>query len=206
MGMPPPQYRYPYPHPHHTYGLYQKQSAAAVSSRNNSGGEIGLKGEIKHEIEERSSTSKVVKKVSSKMGNNHSLPSKKAKTSSNQATVTERPKSAAIISATVSALETSNGSKLDKAAALAAAIMRGVTMRPSGKWQAQLYYAGKSRYIGVFDTREKAALAYEIARDQLKTDKPIEPGSISLKETEANVNAARQAAFHGVSEADSKTV
>lgn len=76
-------------------------------------------------------------------------------------------------------------------------------MRPSGKWQAQLYYAGKSRYIGVFDTREKAALAYEIAREKLKTDKPAsEQSAQSIKETEANVNAARKAAFEGVNEKD----
>merc|ERR1740124_1215554 len=88
-------------------------------------------------------------------------------------------------------------------AALSAAILRGVTMRPSGKWQAQLYYAGKSRYIGVFDTREKAALAYEIAREKLKTDKsPSDQSAQSVKETEANVNAARKAAFEGVNEKD----
>jgi len=108
----------------------------------------------------------------------------------------DREKSAAAINA----MNAAAGHKNDKAAALAAAILRGVTMRPSGKWQAQLYYAGKSRYIGVFDTREKAALAYEIAREKLKTDKPLDPTSLSLKETEANVHAARKAAFEGVNE------
>lgn len=90
----------------------------------------------------------------------------------------------------------------DKAAALAAAILRGVTMRPSGKWQAQLYFAGKSRYIGVFDTREKAALAYEIARERLKSEKNAEGGALTPKQTEAAVNAARKAAFEGVNERD----
>lgn len=92
----------------------------------------------------------------------------------------------------------------DKAAALAAAILRGVTMRPSGKWQAQLYYAGKSRYIGVFDTREKAALAYEIAREKLKADNktPADQSAQTLKATENAVNAARKAAFEGVNEKD----
>ena len=90
----------------------------------------------------------------------------------------------------------------DKAAQLAAAILRGVTMRPSGKWQAQLYFAGKSRYIGVFDTREKAALAYEIAREKLKAEKLAEGGQMSPKATEAAVNAARKAAFEGVNERD----
>jgi hypothetical protein len=66
-----------------------------------------------------------------------------------------------------------------------------------------LYYAGKSRYIGVFDTREKAALAYEIAREKLKADKiPNDNSSQSLKATEAAVNAARKAAFEGVNEKD----
>jgi len=62
--------------------------------------------------------------------------------------------------------------------------------------QAQLYFAGKSRYIGVFDTREKAALAYEIAREKLKSG-PQDP---SGKSTENLVNAARKAAFEGVNE------
>lgn len=71
-------------------------------------------------------------------------------------------------------------------------------MRPSGKWQAQLYFAGKSRYIGVFDSREKAALAYEIAREHLQN----KSGSSAGKDTEAHVNAARKAAFEGVNEND----
>jgi hypothetical protein len=65
-------------------------------------------------------------------------------------------------------------------------------MRPSGKWQAQLYFAGKSRYIGVFDTREKAALAYEIACEKHKT------GHVQGQDgntTENLVNVARKAAF-----------
>ena len=77
--------------------------------------------------------------------------------------------------------------------------LRGVTMRPSGKWQAQLYFAGKSRYIGVFDSREKAALAYEIARDKLKSGAKTTNTS-NPKETEDLVNEARKAAFDGVNE------
>jgi len=94
--------------------------------------------------------------------------------------------------------------------ALNAALLRGVTMRPSGKWQAQLYYAGKSRYIGVFDTREKAALAYEIAREQLKSSdgkSTSSENSQSTKATENAVNAARKAAFevvHGGGGKDSR--
>jgi hypothetical protein len=95
------------------------------------------------------------------------------------------------------------GTTAGEAAKLAAAIMRGVTMRPSGKWQAQLYYAGKSRYIGVFDSREKAALAYEIARERLKTDCKETPNQ-TAETTEHKVNAARKAAFAGVNEPDPK--
>ncbi len=47
-------------------------------------------------------------------------------------------------------------------------VLRGITMRPSGKWQAQIYFLGKSRYIGVFHTREEAALAYELVRGSVK--------------------------------------
>lgn len=103
---------------------------------------------------------------------------------------------------TIAAVNAASGGKNDKAAALAAAILRGVTMRPSGKWQAQLYFAGKSRYIGVFDTREKAALAYEIAREKLKSEKASADGALTPKQTENAVNAARQAAFDGVNEKD----
>lgn len=70
--------------------------------------------------------------------------------------------------------------------------------------QAQLYFAGKSRYIGVFDTREKAALAYEIAREKLKSEKSAADsgGGLTPKATEAAVNSARKAAFEGVNERD----
>ncbi len=68
--------------------------------------------------------------------------------------------------------------------------------------QAQLYYAGKSRYIGVFDSKEKASLAYEIAREVLKTEKD-EHGPSNAEETERNVNLARKAAFAGINEHDS---
>lgn len=47
-------------------------------------------------------------------------------------------------------------------------ILKGITQRPSGKWQAQVYYAGKSRYIGVFETRQKAALAFKLVRSKLR--------------------------------------
>jgi hypothetical protein len=66
-----------------------------------------------------------------------------------------------------------------------------------------LYYAGKSRYIGVFDSKEKASLAYEIAREVLKTDKD-DQGPSNAEETERDVNLARKAAFTGVNELSDK--
>lgn len=125
-------------------------------------------------------------------------PTKKKNRSPQLVDKAERQKAAA----NIQAVNQASGGKNDKAAALAAAILRGVTMRPSGKWQAQLYFAGKSRYIGVFDSREKAALAYEIAREKLKSEKSKEGGVLSPKKTEAAVSAARKAAFEGVNERD----
>lgn len=123
-------------------------------------------------------------------------PPKKPK--NNTSAALSDPEEKERVAAAIRAVNQSSGGGNEKAAALAAAILRGVTMRPSGKWQAQLYYAGKSRYIGVFDSREKAALAYEIAREVLKTDKGSEPTSAT--EMEKNVSLARKAAFAGVNE------
>lgn len=75
-----------------------------------------------------------------------------------------------------------------KAATLAEALMRGVTVRPSGRWQAQMYYAGKSRYLGVFDTREEAAFVYEVARDFLHAKPKID----STELNDAYVTAAKK--------------
>ena len=65
--------------------------------------------------------------------------------------------------------------------------------------QAQVYYAGKSQYIGVFDTKVEASLAYEIARKLLNSD-PYEAVSLSGEEIKANIGLARRAALKGVSE------
>lgn len=194
----PPTY-YPYPPSHggsghpppHTYSLFPNaaSSASGASLDNKKGMKVtSVSPKSSPEIKKRT------KRSTSRKGGK-----RQRTTVTMPLTGQDREKSAA----TITALNASTGSKNDKAAALAAAILRGVTMRPSGKWQAQLYYAGKSRYIGVFDTREKAALAYEIAREKLKTDRPAsEQNAQSLKETEANVNAARKAAFEGVNEKD----
>jgi hypothetical protein len=214
---PPPHYMhahapyYPYP-PHHlsgsghppppppaTFSIYANTSNKASKAENNGQTTINEsvpptpptpKSGMKRQLNSPNSEPRKRTKKSSKKGG------KRARTTLTQPQGAEREKSAA----TITAINTATGRKNDKAASLASAILRGVTMRPSGKWQAQLYYAGKSRYIGVFDTREKAALAYEIAREKLKTDKPSEISGLTLKETEANVNAARKAAFEGVNE------
>eukprot|EP00581_Thalassiosira_minuscula_P016847 CAMPEP_0183732530 /NCGR_PEP_ID=MMETSP0737-20130205/38657_1 /TAXON_ID=385413 /ORGANISM="Thalassiosira miniscula, Strain CCMP1093" /LENGTH=934 /DNA_ID=CAMNT_0025965559 /DNA_START=410 /DNA_END=3214 /DNA_ORIENTATION=- len=136
-----------------------------------------------------SGTGKRVRKSSAKAAG----ASKKAKTAVCDPADKER------ISAAIYAVNTVYGDGTEKEKKLAEATLRGVTMRPSKKWQAQLYYAGKSRYIGVFDSKEKASLAYEIAREVLKTDKG-EDGPANAEETDRNVALARKAAFAGVNE------
>lgn len=59
-----------------------------------------------------------------------SSPPKKKNKSPQLTDKAERQKAAA----TIQAVNAASGGKNDKAAALAAAILRGVTMRPSGKW------------------------------------------------------------------------
>ena len=102
------------------------------------------------------------------------------------------------------------------------ALPRGVTVRPSGKWvssvllvasqvclcatshipssppyflqQVQIYYAGVSRYIGLFDNKQEAAAAYEMAREcseGLADDNP------SPQRVKKNIEKIRKAAFSG---------
>ena len=47
---------------------------------------------------------------------------------------------------------------------------RGITLRPSGKWQVQYFWCGKSRYIGVFPSKEEAFAAYEVTRKILEKE------------------------------------
>lgn len=47
-------------------------------------------------------------------------------------------------------------------------VSRGITIRPSNRWQAQIYFQGKSRYIGVFDSRQAAGHAFVLTRTLLK--------------------------------------
>jgi hypothetical protein len=70
-------------------------------------------------------------------------------------------------------------------------VLRGLTVRPSGKFQAQLYFAGQSRYIGVFDTKHDAALAYEMIRDRLKPKYKYNKSSKTTVTTSTTTNATR---------------
>jgi hypothetical protein len=200
-GVPPPHMHHYYPPPHHhpppsRHPMYDAQYPPGKSNLAKKSTKPtpskGAKRPLPQQLPAKPGSAKKQKKS----------PSSAAKKKNKSPSITdkvERQKAAA----NIQAVNQASGGKNDKAAALAAAILRGVTMRPSGKWQAQLYFAGKSRYIGVFDTREKAALAYEIAREKLKTEKQsAEGGTLSAKATEAAVNAARKAAFEGVNERD----
>ena len=70
--------------------------------------------------------------------------------------------------------------------------VRGVTMRPSGKWQVQYYYCGSSRYIGVFQSKEDALNAYEFTRAILGKE---EGEALTKDQILHNINLARNAAF-----------
>ena len=67
-----------------------------------------------------------------------------------------------------------------------------MTIRPSGKWQAQFYYKGKSRYAGVFDTVDEAAIAYEVLRKELEV---MKKSNIDAKDHDALFDAARRKAI-----------
>ena len=194
MGRYPPYGHYPPPPPRHM-PMYNAQ--------NPPGGAAAGKDAKKTKAKNTKTTALPNKRNSPLLESKNPGSNKKAKKSpqkkKNRSPQPETPGERQKSAANIQAVNAASGGKNDRAAALAAAILRGVTMRPSGKWQAQLYFAGKSRYIGVFDTREKAALAYEIAREKLKSG-PQEPGALSAKSTENLVNAARKAAFEGVNE------
>lgn len=72
-----------------------------------------------------------------------------------------------------------------------------VTIRASGKWQVQRYYAGASRYIGLFDSREEAAIAYEVARECCESF-ALRHQNPSLDQVKRNLESIRKAAFASV--------
>jgi hypothetical protein len=44
---------------------------------------------------------------------------------------------------------------------------KGVTSRPDGKWRARITVSGKVRHLGLFDTKQDAALAYNQKASEL---------------------------------------
>ena len=43
----------------------------------------------------------------------------------------------------------------------------GITLTKDNKWQAQIVYNGKTRYVGIFDSEETARSAVKLARNKL---------------------------------------
>mmetsp|Transcript_9203 Transcript_9203/g.13821 ORF Transcript_9203/g.13821 Transcript_9203/m.13821 type:complete len:761 (+) Transcript_9203:61-2343(+) len=72
-------------------------------------------------------------------------------------------------------------------------LYKGVTVRPSGKWQAQIYYSGKSRYVGVFDDQEEAGRVYEWVHRELKSSNGSKV--VSKEEADDYFKATLKAAF-----------
>jgi hypothetical protein len=66
------------------------------------------------------------------------------------------------------------------------------------KQLAIVFYARKNRHIGKFESREKAAFAYEIVREKLKLDTLQWP--LDLEAAETAFKSARDAAFEAVGE------
>jgi hypothetical protein len=60
----------------------------------------------------------------------------------------------------------------------------------------KVYYAGGQQYIGTFDSREKAAFAYEIVREKLNIDTAQRP--LDLEAAEADVWQAQLAVFEAL--------
>jgi hypothetical protein len=58
----------------------------------------------------------------------------------------------------------------------------------SKRWSAQIYYDSKKHYLGTFDTKQEAALAYDREARQCGKNKPLNYESIAAAE-EAAVNA-----------------
>ena len=101
-------------------------------------------------------------------------------------TVTRTPKkwndsaNEARIDAAISAVQTRYGIGAKREEKLRSLTVRGVTQRPTGKWQAQVYHAGGSHYLGVFPSRTQAVLAYEVARESLGEESSVGDAKKSL--------------------------
>jgi len=71
----------------------------------------------------------------------------------------------------------------------------GVRQTASGKWEVGFRYQGVRRSLGTFDTQDQAALANEIGRQKLITEKC---SKLTVEEINENVKLARDAALNAV--------
>jgi hypothetical protein len=70
-------------------------------------------------------------------------------------------------------------------------------VRANGKrWIAQIYYGSKYHYLGSFDTKQEAALAYDSEARQCGEDKPLNYESIKAAEEAAAQAQAKHALTH----------
>lgn len=158
MGVP--YGHYPHPPPRHMASMYPSSHPSSKNSTkgNNSKKAKGSKTSkapvpapkrplqvvSDPSIEEKGSPSKKARKASPKAAAAAAAaaagatmtpaPVKKKKSPTAAAIVSADPVDRQKAAATIAAVNAASGGMNDKAAALAAAILRGVTMRPSGKW------------------------------------------------------------------------
>ena len=156
MGVP--YGHYPHPPPRHMAPMYPsshpnaKNSTKGNNSKKSKGSKTSkapvpapkrpLQVVSDPSIEEKGSPSKKARKASPKAAAaaaaaaaaTTSAPVKKKKATTSTAAVAADPVDRQKAAATIAAVNAASGGMNDRAAALAAAILRGVTMRPSGKW------------------------------------------------------------------------
>ncbi|GKY90688.1 hypothetical protein MPSEU_000042200 [Mayamaea pseudoterrestris] len=68
----------------------------------------------------------------------------------------------------------------------------GVTKRPSGKWQAQIFFVGQSRYLGVFPSQQAASVAIDMA-NRILTQARSTMANATTAEIQANPKAMAKA-------------
>jgi len=120
MGMPPPHYPGHYPPPPHHPGHLPLYPHHPV---------VEKKAKAKAKASTKRPAAQTTKSPAKKAKKS---PAKTSKKKSKMTAPTQHEKQKA--TAKIQAVNAASGGKNDKAAALAAAILRGVTMRPSGKW------------------------------------------------------------------------
>ena len=149
----PPYHMLPYPPPHpHTPHSHMPMFASQQGSKTKSVPKKGqkiklLKSGAKRPLSVNDGKGhEVVGKKQKK-----SSPKKRAgKNASSTANATLSPDDRERAAAAIQKVNAASGGKNDKAAALAAAILRGVTMRPSGKWVRIFLYISLSCQPSVF--------------------------------------------------------